>query len=555
MSTKLHTKSYSNNDRLFFLLNPNEDIAENDPVRVVDAVVESLDMREFRKLYREKGRCPYHPKMMLKLILYAYMNNVYSCRKIEKAVRRDIHYIWLAAQERPDFVTINRFRNRVKNEINNIFTQVVLLLAGRGFITLDVEYIDGTKIESKANKYTFVWRKTVEKNRAKLQEKIRVLLQQIDEAVAQDNGSEAGPAEFTPEALDSLISDLKDSLAAGPERAGKERKEQHRQQKKQIKELEKHRDKLREYDGRLEQIRERNSMSKTDPDATFMRMKEDAMNNGQTKPGYNLQISAENQFITDFALFPNPTDTLTLIPFFNSFLNRYGHLPSVAVADSGYGSEENYRFMDEAGMEAYVKYNRFHIEQRPRYKPNPFHHDNFHYNADEDYYVCPMGQHMRRIGTAHSKTASGYRSENARYRAQNCKGCPLRCLCYKAKGDQRIIEVNHRLNEYKRKARELLTSEEGLKHRGRRCIEPEAVFGQMKSNMAYRRFRHFGKDKVSMDFAFFAIAFNIKKMCSKIAKQTKNGGNTPYFGLHMPIYRFLSPENRIFWKNPQKSVA
>ena len=555
MSTKLHTKSYSNNDRLFFLLNPNEDIAENDPVRVVDAVVESLDMREFRKLYREKGRCPYHPKMMLKLILYAYMNNVYSCRKIEKAVRRDIHYIWLAAQERPDFVTINRFRNRVKNEINNIFTQVVLLLAGRGFITLDVEYIDGTKIESKANKYTFVWRKTVEKNRAKLQEKIRVLLQQIDEAVAQDNGSEAGPAEFTPEALDSLISDLKDSLAAGPERAGKERKEQHRQQKKQIKELEKHRDKLREYDGRLEQIRERNSMSKTDPDATFMRMKEDAMNNGQTKPGYNLQLSAENQFITDFALFPNPTDTLTLIPFFNSFLNRYGHLPSVAVADSGYGSEENYRFMDEAGMEAYVKYNRFHIEQRPRYKPNPFHHDNFHYNADEDYYVCPMGQHMRRIGTAHSKTANGYRSENARYRAQNCKGCPLRCLCYKAKGDRRTIEVNHRLNEYKRKARELLTSEEGLKHRGRRCIEPEAVFGQMKFNMAYRRFRHFGKDKVSMDFAFFAIAFNIKKMCSKIAKQTKNGGNTPYFGLHMPIYRFLSPENRIFWKNPQKSVA
>ena len=555
MSTKLHTKSYSNNDRLFFLLNPNEDIAENDPVRVVDAVVESLDLREFKKLYRERGRCPYHPKMMLKIILYAYMNNVYSCRKIERQVQRDIHYIWLAAQERPDFVTINRFRNRVKKEINNILTQVVLLLAERGFITLDVEYIDGTKIESKANKYTFVWRKTVEKNRAKLQEKIRVLLQQIDEVIAQDKAAEAERVEFTTDTLNTFIGELKDALAAKPEPADKEQKKQHREKKKQLKELEKHRDKLNEYDSRLEQMGERNSMSKTDQDATFMRMKEDAMNNGQTKPGYNLQISAENQFITDFALFPNPTDTLTLIPFFNSFLNRYGHLPSVAVADSGYGSEENYRFMDEAGMEAYVKYNRFHIEQRPRYKPNPFHHDNFHYNADEDYYVCPMGQHMRRIGTARSKTASGYRSESARYRAQNCKGCPLRCLCYKAKGDQRIIEVNHRLNEYKRKARELLTSEEGLKHRGRRCIEPEAVFGQMKFNMAYRRFRHFGKDKVSMDFAFFAIAFNIKKMCSKIAKQTKNGGNTPYFGLHMPIYRFLSPENRIFWNNPQKSVA
>ena len=555
MSTKLHTKSYSNNDRLFFLLNPEEDIAENDPVRVVDAVVESLDLREFKKLYRERGRCPYHPKMMLKVILYAYMNNIYSCRKIERQVQRDIHYIWLAAQERPDYVTINRFRNRVKNEINNIFTQVVLLLAERGFITLDVEYIDGTKIESKANKYTFVWRKTVEKNRAKLQEKIRVLLQQIDEVIAQDKAAEAERVEFTTDTLNTFIGELKDALASKPEPADKEQKKQHREKKKQIKELEKHRDKLNEYDSRLEQMGERNSMSKTDHDATFMRMKEDAMNNGQTKPGYNLQISAENQFITDFALFPNPTDTLTLIPFFNSFLDRYGHLPSAAVADSGYGSEENYRFMDEAGMEAYVKYNRFHIEQRPRYKPNPFHHDNFHYNADEDYYVCPMGQHMRRIGTAHSKTASGYRSENARYRAQNCKGCPLRCLCYKAKGDQRTIEVNHRLNEYKRKARELLTSEEGLKHRGRRCIEPEAVFGQMKFNMAYRRFRHFGKDKATMDFAFFAIAFNIKKMCSKIAKQTKNGGNTTLFGLYMPISRFLSPENRLFWNNPQKSVA
>ena len=555
MSTKLHTKSYNNNDRLFFLLNPSEDIAENDPVRVVDAIVEELNLKEFKKLYRERGRCSYHPKMMLKIILYAYMNNIYSCRKIERQVQRDIHYIWLAAQERPDFVTINRFRNRVKNEINNIFTQVVLKLAEHGFITLDMEYIDGTKIESKANKYTFVWRRTVEKNRSKLQEKIRVLLGQIDDVIAQDKASESGSVEFTPETLTSIIGELRDALPTEPEPTDKNQKKQLREKRKQIKELEKHRDKLSEYDGSLEQIGERNSMSKTDPDATFMRMKEDAMNNGQTKPGYNLQISAENQFITDFALFPNPTDTLTLIPFLNSFLDRYGHLPSTAVADSGYGSEENYRFMDQAGMEAYVTYNRFHLEQRPRYKPNPFHHDNFHYNATEDYYVCPMGQHMTRIGTSHSETASGYRSENARYRAQNCKDCQLRCLCYKAKGDRRTIEVNHRLNEYKRKARELLTSEEGLRHRGRRCIEPEAVFGQMKFNMAYRRFRHFGKDKVTMDFAFFAIAFNLKKMCSKIAKQTKNGENTPHSGLFLLMSRILSPENRIFCKNPQKYVA
>ena len=296
-------------------------------------------------------------------------------------------------------------------------------------------------------------------------------------------------------------------------------------------------------------------MSKTDPDATFMRMKEDAMNNGQTKPGYNLQISAENQFITDFALFPNPTDTLTMIPFLNSFLSRYGHLARTAVADSGYGSEENYRFMEEAGMDAYVKYNRFHIEHRPRYKADPFRPDSFYYNEDGDYYVCPMGQHLDRIGTAHSKTASGYRSEVARYRAKRCEGCPLRCRCFKSKASRRTIEVNHRLNRYKKKASELLTSEEGIKHRGRRCIEPEAVFGQMKTAMAYKRFRHFGKDKVTMDFAFFAIAFNLKKMCSKIAKEAKNGGNTPDKGLIYVIYRIYLIDNQKSDETYQKSAA
>ncbi|EIN8172509.1 transposase, partial [Escherichia coli] len=172
----------------------------------------------------------------------------------------------------------------------------------------------------------------------------------------------------------------------------------------------------------------------------------------------------------------------------------------------GYGSEENYRFMQENGIEAFIKYNYFHKEQRPRYTPNPFHAESLHYNAQEDYYVCPMGQHMNRIGTKRDKTASGYIIESARYKAKRCEGCPLRGSCFKAWGN-RIIEVNHRLNQYKRQARERLLSEEGIKHRGRRCIEPEAVFGQMKYNMAYRRFRHVGEDKVTMDFAFFAIAF------------------------------------------------
>lgn len=511
---KIHYHSYTPNQLVLFPQRIDEDIAENDPVRIVNAIVDSLNLEAFNKLYKERGRNPYHPRMMLKVILYAYMNNVYSCRRIEKLLLRDIHFIWLSGYEKPDFITINRFRNRVKKEINKIFTQIVLILAAKGFITLDVEYIDGTKIESKANKYTFVWRKSVEKNRDKLMKKIGVLLDQIDDVIAQDNAAEKNESvEFTPSMLTDIISELKDSLEKTPIPSDQEGRKKLKEKKRQVKQLEEHRDKLQEYDAHLQTMGERNSYSKTDPDATFMRMKEDAMNNGQTKPGYNLQIATENQFITNFALFPNPTDTLTFIPFKEMFFQRYGKFAKTTVADSGYGSEENYRFMDGNGTEAFVKYNWFHKQQKPRYKPDPFHPESLYYNKEDDYYVCPMGQHMTRIGIRRGKTDSGYVTESIRYQAVRCEGCPLRGQCFKAKGN-RIIEVNHRLNEYKRLARERLTSEEGIIHRGRRCIEPEAVFGQMKYNMQYKRFRHFYKDKVTMDFAFFAMAFNIKKLCA-----------------------------------------
>ena len=296
MSAKIHFRDYNPKQMILFPQRLDKDIAENDPVRVIDMVIDNLKLDNFKKLYKERGRSPYHPKMMLKAIIYGYMNNLYSCRKIETALKRDIHFIWLAGYEQPDFNTINRFRNRVKDEINQVFTQLVILLAEKGFITLDVEYIDGTKIESKANKYTFVWRKSTEKNRAKLLEKIKTLLGQIDDTIAQENADPENGQSFTPAELMDIADELNRSLDNMP--ATKEQKEKRKVIKKQIKELREHADKLSEYDEKLRILGERNSYSKTDQDATFMRMKEDAMNNGQTKPGYNLQIGTEKSVHT-----------------------------------------------------------------------------------------------------------------------------------------------------------------------------------------------------------------------------------------------------------------
>ncbi len=277
---KLHFRPYIPNQTVLFPQRIDENIAANDPVRIVNAVVDNLNLDNFKKLYKETGRSAYHPKMMLKVIIYAYMNNIYSCRKKEKLLLRDIHYFWLVSNEHPDFITINRFRNRVKEEINNVFTQLVLVLADKGFISLDVEYIDGTKIESKANKYTFVWRKTIEKNRTRLLNKIRILLEQVDEAIVQENSAKDTSVELTPSMLSGIVDELKEVLEHQPATQDKEQKKALREKKKQVRELEEYRDKLMEYDNHLEVLGERNSYSKTDPDATFMRMKEDAMKNG-----------------------------------------------------------------------------------------------------------------------------------------------------------------------------------------------------------------------------------------------------------------------------------
>ena len=231
---KLHFRPYIPNQTVLFPQRIDENIAANDPVRIVNAVVDNLNLDNFKKLYKETGRSAYHPKMMLKVIIYAYMNNIYSCRKIEKLLLRDIHYIWLAGNEHPDFITINRFRNRVKEEINNVFTQLVLVLADKGFISLDVEYIDGTKIESKANKYTFVWRKTVERNRTRLMDKIRILLEQVDETIAQENSVKDTSVEFTPSMLSGIANELKEALEHRPATKDKEEKKTLREKKKQV---------------------------------------------------------------------------------------------------------------------------------------------------------------------------------------------------------------------------------------------------------------------------------------------------------------------------------
>ena len=283
-------KSNEQRQIVLFPTSLDEKVPQDSPARLVNQIVDNLDIAQIIDTYKGGGTSAYHPRMMLKVVLYSYLNNIYSSRKIEQALADRISFMWLSGGQQPDHNTINRFRScHLKEDIHRIFTQVVLMLVDMGYLTLDVIYVDGTKIESRANRYTFVWKKTVEKNKAKLEEKIRKVLEQVEEGIAQDNQMEDQPTmPINSEELRRRIEALN-------------RENRTKAEQKAIKTLEeKHLPKLEEYENHLAILGERNSYSKSDPDATFMRMKEDHMKNGQLKPAYNVQIGTENQFFTHY---------------------------------------------------------------------------------------------------------------------------------------------------------------------------------------------------------------------------------------------------------------
>ena len=503
--TKVVYKSYNRNEGSLFPVYLSDMVPAEHPARVVDAVVEGLDLRALERTYKGGGTSSYSPRAMLKVIFYAYLSNIYSGRQIAKMWQENVIYMWLGGTLIPDFRTINNFRSRrLVGTFEGLFTQVVELLVEEGLVTLDVQYIDGTKIESCANKYTFVWKRATETNKSKLEKNVKAVLEEVEKILDIEQREAENEHPMTADEMQQRTDRVLERM--------KERKEAlTKQQKKAVEKIaDEGVSKMREYEDKLDVLGERNSYSKTDPDATFMRMKEDAMNNGQTKPGYNVQISTENQYITNYGIYWRPTDQGTLIPYLESFEQRHGRQSKKVVADSGYGSEMNYEWMDGHDIEAFVKYNMFHAEDKRKIRNNPFLVRNMYYNAEEDYYVCPRGQHLEHIGDEQSTSELGYVSTISKYRAQNCAGCPFRGMCHKAKGN-RVIEVNHKADEYREKAKERLTSEEGLYHRSMRPVEPEAVFGDIKYDHGFKRFRLKGMAKVNVEFGLVALAHNLRK--------------------------------------------
>lgn len=515
---KVQFKALASNSPSLFPEDIFDKISADHPVRLVNQVVDNLNLDDIIQVYKGGGTTSYHPRMLIKVLFYAYLSNIYSCRKIEKALEQNIHFMWLSGHSTPDYRTINYFRGkRLKGIIQTLFADIVRMLHELGYVSLKVQYIDGTKIESAAGRYTFLWKKSIEKNKAKLEANIASVLSDIDLQIKQDQ-SELGREE-TSKPIDSA------ELRKKMDQINADLKEKSKSTRKQLKKLEEdYLPRLAQYEQQLETLGDRNSYSKTDPDAVFMRMKDDHMKNGQLKPAYNTQISTENQFITQYSIHQTTADTVTLESHLESFESSYQTQSKEVVADAGYGSEQNYELMEAKGITSYVKYNYFHMEQKRKQQRNPFLVQNLYYNPEEDFFVCPAGQKMTLLRQAERTSTNGYVSQVSIYRAQRCEGCPMRGQCHKAQQD-RTIEVNHRLNQLKAGAKARLLCKKGIYHRSKRPVEVEAVFGQLKSNNKFNRFTMRGLDKVDIEFALMAIAHNLRKW----AKKVKNTPlTTPY---------------------------
>ena len=516
-------KPYEQHQGMLFLPSFEELIPQEHIVRLVSRAIDGMQLDTLLNAYEGGGASNYHPKMLLKVLVYGYIDRLYSSRRLEKAARENVNFMWLTGLRAPDHNTINRFRKgQLKDTVKDVFAGVLLLLIEEGMVRLEDYHIDGTKIESAANRYTFVWAKSVAGHKGRLLARINALLDQIETENEREEAEAAGKekdggAPQPPKVEDSgrlaqTIADLNEQL--------RERLPGDKSLRRKMKDLQdKHLSKLREYEMHEEKLSGRNSYSKTDEDATFMRMKEDHMQNGQLKPGYNLQIGTEDQFIVNYTLHQDANDMPVLkdhLQDTKAQLASIGRpMPKRASADAGYGSEENYDYLEAEGMENYVKYPGFYHEQRKKTMNDPFRAENLHYNAQDDYFVCPMGQRLTYRFTTKARSRNGHESSIRVYGAQRCEGCPLRGACHKAKTD-RIIRVNPNLQRHKQIARRNLWSIRGVYLRKKRCVEPEPVFGQIKWNRQFRRFLLRGLPKINCEFGIVAIAHNLKKMWARL---------------------------------------
>ena len=413
-------------------------IPADDPVRLLSAFVEGMELSDLYKTYGKIKKNQASPRQLFKIIIYASMNRIYSSRDIETACHRDINFMYLLeGKPVPDHATIARF------------------------ISLH----------------------TLKRMRKKLYR----IKKQEDISFVHGKGKRKTPLQRSIETLESYIQ------------------------------------KLKEYIKKIHLCGTRNSYSKTDPDATFMRMKEDAMMNGQLKPAYNLQHGVDSEYITWIDISAKPTDTGTLIPFLKDMEKHLSFRYQEIVADAGYESEENYLFLEKNGQSSFIKPMNYEISKTRKYKKDIGKMENMEYDPEKDSYRCQNRKMLTVQYQRKQKTATGYLRTVTVYQCHECKGCPFKEKCIKGNNCKTPMEKREKrlyVSKVMKQKREenvkRIISEYGNQLRMNRSIQAEGSFANVKEDMNFRRYLYRGKENVTAQSVILAIGYNINKLHHKI---------------------------------------
>ena len=548
-------------------------LPDDDPVYTLKKVMEEMDFSGLLARYSNKGRNGFNPIMKYGVLTYASMRGIRSVDRIVELCERDLAFIWLTQGERPkrdafyDFID-KKLTPEILEDLNYQFLR---RLKKEGLITLEALYVDGTKIEANANRYTFVWRGTLNYHLAGLLDTIDALYTRYN-ALLNENGYGEKYAlgnirMFIIEGMDKVrdiieknrkrkltkhkklsnnsiieidncspleLLNLQKNLSLIADREGipfvygKGKKRSELQQL--YEDLEVCGRRLMEYRECFEIMgKDRNSYSKTDLEATFMRMKDDHMMNGQLKPAYNVQIAVENYFIIHTYVSNDRTDYNTLIPVVRKHLLAFGEGLKEVTADSGYCSEKNLVFLKENGIESYIKLQDHEKRKTRAYKNDigKYYNMTMQIFEDEHYYICHDGRELRHIRTE-TKNQEGYTQTFEVYGCADCSGCPHKAQClYKYDPEKdadknKVIKINERWKGLKEQSNANIQSEKGILNRQIRSIQTEGHFGDIKENDNFRRFHHRSAAKVYKEFLLYAIGRNINKyhrfLCNTLQK-------------------------------------
>ena len=490
-------------------------VPEDDSVRLLSHILEDLDYTKLYLAYSAKGRNPaVDPKTMFKILTYAYSQGIYSSRKIERACKRDINFMWLlAGQKAPDHSTIARFRTGfLASACEDLFYQLVRLLSSMGELSKETVFIDGTKLEACANKYTFVWRKSVgkweEKMFLKLQDATQMLNREYIQSFSVSKDNRTVDLQMIVDFMEQYCQDHHVIFVHG---RGK-RKTLHQ---KYYELFRRFLDRQLMYDLHNSRFGDRNSYSKTDVDATFMHMKDDHMRNAQLKPGYNVQIAVDSEYIVATDIFSDRNDVWTLVPFLKTIEKKLEYRYPSVTTDSGYESEEGYEHLKKNHQIPYIKPQTYEKWKKRSFKQDISKRDNMKYEETEDCYICHAGKHLRPLYVKKQRSKNGYKSDVTVYECENCTGCPYKETCTRSKGNKRLY-VSKKFIARRQESYENILSDTGILYRMNRSIQVEGAFGVLKNDYEFQRFLLRGKTKVKLEILLLCLGYNINKLHSKI---------------------------------------